>query len=324
MLGDVGAQPVIDLPRRRGAVTVRLGGLDDDLDAVNVGNELWWGQDFFADRIRTSPPEDPWMILIGEVDGAPVGYGFVLGKGVQAGGNAMADLYVLPGGRRRGVGRALVDALTEATRAYGLPGFLVSSAEDEESLALAGSWGFRTVGRHRESVLDLDALDPELAASTVRRARDAGYRLAPLPDDTDEALWHRIHTLSLALWKDTPDADGATDTIPYSVFRGFFSDPSYVMVAWQGEEPVGFTSVIDRTKDAALNTWFTGVARQARGRGLATALKAEHALRMRERGHRRLYTQNMEGNAPILAANETLGFQVESVYVDLALAVPPG
>lgn len=170
-------------------------------------------------------------------------------------------------------------------------------------------------------MLDLDALDLELAASPARRARGAGYRLAPLPDDTDEALWRRIHALSVVLWKDTPDAAGATADMPYSIFRGFFPDPAYVMVAWRGEEPVGDTAVIDRAKDDALNTWFTGVVREARGRGLATALKAQHVVAMRARGHRRLYTQNMEGNLPILAANDRLGFRAANAYVDLALAV---
>ncbi len=40
--------PRIALPRQHGAVTVRQGGLDDDLDALHVGDPLWWGQNFLA------------------------------------------------------------------------------------------------------------------------------------------------------------------------------------------------------------------------------------------------------------------------------------
>ena len=68
------------------------------------------------------------------------------------------------------------------------------------------------------------------------------------------------------------------------------------------------TSVMDRKKDEALNTFFTGVRAEARGAGLSTALKARHALAMRALGHHRIYTQNMDQNAPILAANDRLGF----------------
>ena len=74
------------------------------------------------------------------------------------------------------------------------------------------------------------------------------------------------------------------------------------------------TSVMDRVKDRALNTFFTGVLRDGRGRGLSTALKAKHALQMRAAGHHRIYTQNMDQNAPILAANDRLGFTIEPGY----------
>ena len=83
--------PRVPLPRTTGPVTVRQGGLDEDLDALNAGNPFWWGKDFVVERIESSPPEDPWFLLVGEVDGTPVGCGFLLAKGVQAGGRAMAD-----------------------------------------------------------------------------------------------------------------------------------------------------------------------------------------------------------------------------------------
>jgi hypothetical protein len=43
---------------------------------------------------------------------------------------------------------------------------------------------------------------------------------------------------------------------------------------------------------------------------LSTALKAQHAVLMRAAGHHKIYTQNMDQNAPILAANDRLGFTV--------------
>jgi RimJ/RimL family protein N-acetyltransferase len=237
----------------------------------------------------------------------------------------MSDLYVVPGGRNRGVGRDLADALTDATRSYGLPGFLTSAPDDDPaSLAAARRLGFEVVGHHHESVLDLDALDVAGATAAVRRAEAAGFRLSPLPDDADEAAWRRVYDACVVLWRDAPDAVGATDELPFSVFRGFFPEPWYVLLAWRDDELVGFTAMMDRAKDAALNTFFTGVARSARGAGLSTGLKAAHALLMRDLGHHRLYTQNMDQNAPILAANDRLGFRVDSGYFDLARGVTAG
>lgn len=59
----------------------------------------------------------------------------------------------------------------------------------------------------------------------------------------------------------------------------------------------------------------------ARGGGLSTALKTKHALLLRDRGERRLFTQNLDQNAPILAANARLGFQVDTGFYDYGLAV---
>lgn len=314
--------PLIELPRQRGAVTVRQGGLDDDLDALHVGDPLWWGKDFVAERIASSPPGTPYMMLIGEVDGRPVAHAFLLALGIRAQGFAMGDVFVLPAARGRGVGQALVEALSESTRLHGLPGWSTSVHEDDAaSIATAEHWGFERAGHHRESVLDLDALDLDVAETAVRKAEADGLCLTPLPDDADDAAWHSVYDFLVTVWRDAPDAAGATEEMPYSVFRGFFPHPSFVLMAWRGDEPVGVTCVMDRAKDQAINTFFTGVAIDARGAGLSTALKAKHALFLRDLGHHRLYTQNMDQNAPILAANDRLGFRVDTGFYDLALGV---
>lgn len=320
--GVITPPPAIALPVQRGAVTVRQGSLEDDLDALHEGDPLWWGKEFIAERIASSPPGTQYTMLVGEIDGRPVADAFILGQGIKAQGYAMADLYVLPGARGRGVGRAVRDALTESTRAYGLPGWSTSIPEaDQRSVAVAERWGLVRMGHHRESVLELDALDPDTTAAAVRRAEQAGFRLEPLPDDADEPAWRAAYDLMMEVWADAPDAEGATEQMPYAIFRGFFPHPRYLLLAWRGDERVGLTAVIDRAKDQAVNTFFTGVVRSARGRGLSTALKAKHALLLRERGERRLYTQNMDQNAPILAANARLGFHVDSGFYDYGLAV---
>jgi hypothetical protein len=39
---------------------------------------------------------------------------------------------------------------------------------------------------------------------------------------------------------------------------------------------------------------------------------------MRDAGHHRIYTQNMDQNARILRSNDRVGFQVVSGYLDVA------
>jgi GNAT superfamily N-acetyltransferase len=315
----------VELPRQRGPVTVRVGGLDEDLDALHEGDPLWWGKEFVVDRVRSMPPDTPLLMVVAELDGDPVAEGFLVGKGAAQNGFALSGVYVLPRARRRGVGRLLAEVLGDATAVYGLPGIADSVHEqDDGSLAAAARLGYELVGHHRESLLDLDSLDESVARSSVARAEAAGYTLRPLPDDADEAAWRQAYDVAVLTWRDAPDAEGSTDELPYSVFRGFFPAPSYLLLAWRGERPVGVTSVMDRAKDQALNTFFTGVVREARGAGLSTALKAQHAVLMRAAGHHRIYTQNMDQNAPILAANDRLGFTVVPGFYAVGRPVTPG
>lgn len=303
------ATPIIVLPRQRGSVTVRSGGLHEDLDALHEGDPLWWGKDFVADRVRSMPPGTPHLMLVGELDGTPVADAFHIGKGVGQNGYALSGVYVLPEARGRGVGRALSDVLAEATASLGLPGQVDSVHElDEASLRAAGRLGYDVMGHHRESVLDLDALDVPVARAAVEHAEAAGFELRAMPDDADEAAWQQLYEVVAETWMDAPDAEGSAEPIPYSVFRGLLPDPSFVLMAWSEQQLVGMTCVMERTKDQALNTFFTGVLPVARGGGLSTALKAQHALTMRGRGHHAIYTQNMDQNVPILAANDRLGF----------------
>lgn len=315
--------PRVPLPRRASRVTVRQGGLDEDLDALNAGNPFWWGKDFLVERIESSPPEDPWFLLVGEVDGRPVGCGFLLAKGLQAGGRAMADLWVLPDGRGHGVGRALLDTMAAETGARGLPGLLGSLADDDEqSVAAVIAWGCTEVGHHRESVLDLSELDDARVAPLLRRVEEAGIVLESLGPSTSDDEWRRVYDLVDPLWADTPDADGASDSMPYEVWRGFFSSPDYVLVARRDGVPVAADMLMDRAKDQALNILFIAVAPEARGLGLSAALMGRHAQLMRDAGHRRLFTQNMDQNTRILAANDRVGFRVASGFYDYAYDLP--
>jgi GNAT superfamily N-acetyltransferase len=314
---------VVQLPQQRGRVTVRLGGLEEDLDALHEGDPLWWGKEFVADRVRSMPPGTPQLMLVGELDGEPVADAFHIGKGAAQNGYSLSGFYVLPRARRRGVGRAVSDVLEEATVANGLPGTSAQvHALDGSSLEAARRLGYEVMGHHRESVLDLDRIDVAAVQSYVDRAAAAGVELRSLPADAGEAEWRQLYQLTVETWKDAPDAEGSTEQIPYSVFRGFLPDSSYVLIAWRGDRPVGMTAVMDRAKDDAINTFFTGVLPEARGSGVSTALKAGHALAMRTRGHHRLFTQNMDQNTPILAANDRLGFHVVPGYYGVGKPVP--
>ena len=61
----------------------------------------------------------------------------------------------------------------------------------------------------------------------------------------------------------------------------------------------------------------TATRRSARGRGVASALKRATVLHARERGLRRLRTENEERNAPMLAINRRMGYRPTPAWLSM-------
>ena len=293
-------------------VTVRGMTDDDDLAAVNAGNPMGWQAVWWQELSATMGVR--WFI--GLVDGVPAGFAAVCPLPVAAGGNGAALLHVLPEYRRRGLGGALRGVVADEARGQ-RPGLTYNYVEGEaDGEAAARAWRLPVVGRHHESVLDLGAVD-----QTHYRAKAivAGVEIGELPlDDMDDAAWRSIHEFVQARLREAPDsADGGGD-LPYESFRDMVDEPWMLLTARDGALLVGVTQVMRRPGDpSAMNTFFTGVIAASRGRGIAMALKTRQALLMGDRGVARVFTQNMDGNAAILAANRALGFVRASGYVDV-------
>ncbi len=124
--------------------------------------------------------------------------------------------------------------------------------------------------------------------------------------------------------RDTPDAETNPSQIPYEMYRILIGQPWQLCLATaENGEIVGLTCVFPKNeKERTVNTMLTAVNREWRGKGLATALKTAHAIKLRDAGWRAIVTQNMEGNDHILAANRRLGFQPSNAMLDAIYDFP--
>ncbi len=157
-------------------VTVREARDDDDLDALNVGNPLWFSE---AQERRTAAAAPPGSVtmLVGERDGAPVGWGFAIGAAVAAGGCGVANVWVPSGQRRRLIGGALLAHLEEFVRGAGCPGVMVTVPDTEpDGLAVARHLGLDERGHHVESVLDVTSMGDDMVAQALAKLAAAGIR----------------------------------------------------------------------------------------------------------------------------------------------------
>jgi GNAT superfamily N-acetyltransferase len=286
---------------------------DDDLVGLGAGYAFGWLTRSWFDMAASSSDIE-LHAFTGLLDGEPVGYAVCTPQPFARDGNGVGAVHVLAEHRRRGVGGALRAAVLDVVRGRA-PGIQWQhDADDPDAVATAAAWGVDRVGKHRESYLDLTTLDRERFEGL---ARVDGIELVPLRA-LDDAGWQELWEYSREREADAPDNEGGTEPLPLEVFRAMLGE-SWMLVTAEAEgRLLGLTYVVHRSgTDRTCNTWFTGVSPEARGRGLATALKARQAIGMADVGVERLYTQNMEGNDPILRANATLGFQPGLRYFDV-------
>jgi GNAT superfamily N-acetyltransferase len=284
----------------------------DDVDALDEGDPLAWMTAWWR-----SIPELPFQWFVGLLDGEPVGVAAGCPRPMAAGGTGFALLNVVPSARRQGVGTELRRVLEDSVRGL-VPGLVYSYLEgDPTAEAAVRAWGLTEMGRHHESVLDLSAVDRDLLR---RKATLDGIDLAPLGafEEMTDADWAELHGFVQARFREAPDTADGGGELPFEVFRSRLHEPWMLHTARADGVLVGITFVTARPgRGDATNTFFTGVHPDARGCGIATALKAAQALDFVDHGVQAIYTQNMDGNEPILAANRSLGFQRDSGYVEV-------
>jgi GNAT superfamily N-acetyltransferase len=99
----------------------------------------------FAKRLRESVEAGDVQILVARLDGVPVGVAVVAYRlNVSLAGMfaSVEDLYVVLGFRRRGVGRALLEAAREHWAERGVS-YVEAQVEDEEAMAFYEALGYQ-------------------------------------------------------------------------------------------------------------------------------------------------------------------------------------
>jgi GNAT superfamily N-acetyltransferase len=103
----------------------------------------------FAGRLREAVEAGDLEVLTARSDGRPVGVAVLAYRlNVSAAGAfaSVEDLYVVPDTRRRGVGRALLEAVRERCTARGVS-YVEAQVEDEEAMAFYEALGYQPGAR---------------------------------------------------------------------------------------------------------------------------------------------------------------------------------
>ncbi len=270
-----------------------------------------------------------WLRLVAEERGAVVGGVQVNHRPGRFHPDRYAfDIWVVPEARRRGHGTRLYDAAVATLRERNA---LAATAGAKESMTDGVSFlrdrGWVEVKRDWESRLSVPSFDPAPFAGADERVSSQGIRIATYADELarDPDAERKLYELTDAVRADVPATDPATPTTiedwraHWTGAPGFLTDACFIAIdrdgAWLG------VSNLERSLDDPTFLWqgLTGVRREARGRGIAMALKLRTVEFAKARGVDHIKTWNDQRNRPMLAINEAMGFVKQPAWIALEL-----
>ena len=229
----------------------------------------------------------------------------------------MASILVDPEQQCRGIGRAIYNRLEEElTQRNAILAWTMSKEDLPERIEFFQRRGFSERTRNWESRLDLATADTTPFHGYIEKALKDGITFTTLAEEQrhGQDSLRKIHELVQLIQADMPrEADftplSYEDWETYSLKNPQLLSEGYFL-AKDGSDYVGMSDVhrID-TEPGVLNQDDTGVIREYRGRGIATALKLKVIEFGKENGYRTIKTWNESGNNPMLAINIKIGFK---------------
>jgi GNAT superfamily N-acetyltransferase len=211
---------------------------------------------------------------------------------------------------------ALVAAMEDRQRLDGTRTATMWAWEDDALfVGMLTARGYKE--ERRERFWELDLVEgreriTKMAAESRARMKKDGIRLLTLGADTDPTKFEKLKRMS-----DEAEGDVPT-TVPHVIvemdeFMKWFSSPALKMdriwIAREGDDIVGISMLAYPPVRGVVATDWTAMARKARGRGIARALKCETLVQAIGLGVDRVRTDNDSTNAPILHINETMGYK---------------
>jgi mycothiol synthase len=242
------------------------------------------------------------------------------------------DLWVLPDHRRRGHGSALHDrgvAILRERNALAATGGVKESMAD--GVAFTAKRGWAEVKRDWESRLVVAGFDFGRFAGATERVTAQGIRISTYADELvhDAGAPQKAFELTDLCRRDVPAMDAATD-ITFEEWRqhwidapSFLADAFFIAIDRDGRW-LGMSNLQRSIEDPSF-IWqgLTGVRREARGTGLAMALKLATVGYAQHLGVNHIKTWNDQLNRPMLAINEAMGFAKQPAWIGLEFRLRP-
>jgi GNAT superfamily N-acetyltransferase len=275
--------------------------------ALDIYNVVWPHVAITMDEVRSfRDSARDYVDFLARIDGVAAGsaVGAVLPQRTD---RVFTILTVLDEHRRRGVGSALVHAISAWTTGRGRNELEVSVTDDDpESLAFASRRGFTEERREVGVVLYLAEVTPQPVEPP------AGVEIVTWAQRPD--LARGMYEVALEAMPDIPGAEDDEmepfdDWLAHDM-RGPGDSPEATFVALAGDEVVGYAKFsLTPAQPTVASHDLSAVRRAWRGRGVARALKTTQINWALASGYTELRTRSEERNVPIRLLNNHLGYR---------------
>lgn len=217
---------------------------------------------------------------------------------------------------KRGAGDLLLDQLMQDLReAQAITVSCRQYASETELVNLLESRGFAEASRVLDLRLDVATAD---VSPLARRWADEGISITTFADERvrDPHCVEKLYELTTLLSHDdpahgpfAPPAYNAREALMWMEMKYVLPDAYFI--AKRGDEYVGVSDVsLFEAMPGSLTQGFTGVKREYRRRGLATALTLHGVAFAQSHGYRIIQSFNKPQQTAIRTLNEKLGFQL--------------
>nr|WP_309694062.1 GNAT family N-acetyltransferase [Armatimonas sp.] len=235
-------------------------------------------------------------------------------------------LDVLPEFRERGIGQALLEALSQRVADTNPIQFGADAREDHaNSVGFLTKRGFVECMRAWESRLKVDTVDLAPFAQARQKPLEHGIRLtdlATLLAEEGEDAYIKLHDMEVECDADVPLPEGEEHTpMAHEDWRErirksvrFTPACQFVAVAPDGEY-VGISMLFPPKVGDYLGTGLTGVRRAHRRKGIALALKCMAIEYAKAQSVPEIRTDNAQQNRAMLSINEALGFEKQPAWI---------
>ena len=204
---------------------------------------------------------------------------------------------VRPDYRGRGLGAKLLEATHEDLRSAGATGARVFA--NPAAVEWAARWGYRQTRQ-----VHYAGIDPRKAPDVP--GVPSGVELVPLTDVDPRELYGADEVAQR-----TKPGDARINSRPYDDWlAAIWKSPDMVLdlsvAALYGDQIISFT--LGHGDRIRIWSQMTATRPAYRGRGLAKLVKSAALHRAADAGVQGAYTANYDGNAPMIAVNEWLGY----------------